>query len=143
MAKVTVNLPDELTAKLSRLGTRTDEVCEKALEAGAEVVEAAVRSRLKAVIGKETKYDSRSTGELLDALGTSPVKLDKDDKFNIKVGFSEPRTGGESNAKIAAIIEYGKSGQPAKPFMKKAKSLSAKAATAKMREMLESELMNT
>ena len=41
---------------------------------------------------------------------------DKNGDFNIKVGFSEPRPDGESNAMLASILEYGKSGQPAKPL---------------------------
>lgn len=35
--------------------------------------------------------------------------------------FKEPRSDGESNAKIASIIEYGKQGQPPNPFLKSAK----------------------
>lgn len=142
MAKVTGKLPDELVAKLTRLGSKTDEVCEKALKAGAEIVERAVASNLSAVIGKDTKYDSRSTGELQKALGVSPVKLDDKGEYNIKIGFDEPRSDGGSNAMIANVLEYGKHGQPPKPFLKPAKNKSAKAATAKMAEVLESEMNN-
>ena len=42
------------------------------LEAGAEVVEDKVRSNLQAVIGSGTKYESRSTGELLRSLALLP-----------------------------------------------------------------------
>jgi hypothetical protein len=45
----------------------------------------------------------------------------------VKIGFKEPRRNGESNAKIANIIEYGKSGQPPKPFLKPARSASRKS----------------
>ena len=101
--------------KVSRLADKTDEIIPKVLEAGAEVVEDKVRSNLQSVIGSGTKYDSKSTGELLRSLGTSPALQDRNGDFDIKVGFSEPRSDGDSNAKIATILEYGKSGQPAKP----------------------------
>ncbi len=73
-------------------------------------------------------------------MGLSPVKQDRDGNHNIKVGFSEPRKDGESNAKIANIIEYGKSGQPAKPFLKPAKSASRKPCIEAMKARLEEEL---
>ena len=121
MAKVTATLPDAFTEKLTALGNRTDDVCEKMLEAGGKIALQAVRSNLSAVIGSGTKYPSKSTGELQNALGMSPVKLDKNGNYDIKIGFSEPHSGGVSNAMIASIIEYGKTGQKAKPFMKPAK----------------------
>ena len=140
MAKMKAKMPDELIAKLTRLGQRTDEVCEKALKAGAEVAEKAVASNLSAVIGRGTKYDSRSTGQLEQALGVSPVKVDAKGNYDIKVGFAEPRSGGESNAKIANILEYGKSGQPPKPFLKPAKSASKTACIEAMKRKLEEEV---
>ena len=127
MAKATFKMPDEFLMKVSKLEERTDEILPRVLEAGAEVVEAKVRSNLSAAIGKGTKDSSRSTGELLSALGTSSAKQDRDGNFNVKVGFSEPRRDGDSNAKIATVLEYGRSGQPARPFLKPAKSASKSA----------------
>lgn len=132
MAKAEVVLPDEFLQKLSKLSDRTDEISERVLEAGGEVVLSRVKSNLSSVIGKGTEYDSRSTGELERSLGLSPVKLDRDGNYNIKIGFSEPRSDGGSNAKIANIIEYGKHGQPAKPFLKPAKSASKAACREAM-----------
>ena len=140
MAKATWTMPEDFLMKVSRLADKTDEILPKVLEAGAEVVEAKVRSNLASVIGKGTKEPSRSTGQLLAALGTSPALQDRNGDFNVKVGFSEPRSDGESNAKIATILEYGKSGQPAKPFLKPAKSASKNAAIEAMKAKLESEV---
>lgn len=140
MAKATWTMPEDFLMKVSRLADKTDEILPKVLEAGAEVVEAKVRSNLASVIGKGTKEPSRSTGQLLAALGTSPALQDRNGDFNVKVGFSEPRSDGESNAKIATILEYGKSGQPAKPFLKPAKSASKDAAIEAMKAKLESEV---
>lgn len=137
MAKIDVKMPEEFLLKLSRLGNKTDEICEKALEAGGEVVLKKVKENLSSVIGSGTRYESRSTGELEQSLGLSPVKQDRDGNHNIKIGFSEPRSDGGSNAKIANIIEYGKHGQPAKPFLKPAKSASRKACISAMQQTLE------
>ena len=140
MAKATFKMPDEFLMKVSKLEERTDEILPRVLEAGAEVVEAKVRSNLRAAIGKGTKEPSRSTGELLSALGTSSAKQDRDGNFNVKVGFSEPRRDGDSNAKIATILEYGKSGQPARPFLKPAKTASKSACIEAMEQKLTEEI---
>ena len=75
MAKVQIKMPEDFLLKLSRLGNKTDEILPKVLEAGGEVVLEKVRSNLQAVIGRDTKEESRSTGELVSALGVSPARL--------------------------------------------------------------------
>lgn len=140
MAKATWKMPEEFLMKVSRLADKTDTILPKVLEAGGKVVESKVRSNLASVIGKDTKKPSRSTGQLLSALGTSPAKQDRNGNFNVKVGFSEPRRNGDSNAKIASVLEYGRSGQRAKPFLKPAKSASKSAAIEAMKEKLEAEV---
>ncbi len=139
MAKAMCKLPEEFLLKLSQLGEKTDEILPKVLESGGAVVEAKVQANLSAVIGHGTKEESRSTGELASALGVSPAKQDKDGNFNVKIGFSEPRADGTSNAKIANVLEYGKHGQPPKPFLKPAKPASRKACIQAMQRRFEEE----
>ena len=140
MAKAAFKMPEDFLLKLSRLGEKTDEIIPKVLEAGGEVVEAKVKSNLQSVIGSGTKEESRSTGELVGALGVSPAKQDKDGNFNVKVGFADGRADGRSNSMIAGVLEYGKHGQPAKPFLKPAKSASKNACIEAMKAKLESEV---
>ena len=140
MAKVDVKMPEEFLLKLSRLGSGTDAVAEKVLEAGGQVVLSKMKANLSAVIGSGTKYDSRSTGELEASLGLSPVKADRNGNHNIKIGFSEPRSDGGSNAKLANILEYGKHGQPAKPFLKPAKTSSRAECIRVMTQTLDEEV---
>lgn len=140
MAKTTWKMPEDFLMKVSKLADRTDEILPKVLAAGAELVEAKVRANLSSVIGRDTKKPSRSTGQLLSALGTSPALQDRNGDFNVKVGFAEPRNDGESNAKIATILEYGRSGQPAKPFLKPAKTASKNACIEAMKAKLEAEV---
>ncbi|GAA0493120.1 hypothetical protein IRB23M11_01900 [Alkalibacterium sp. m-11] len=140
MAKVDVRMPEDFLLKISKLGNKTDEIIAKVLESGGEVVEAKVKSNLQGVIGSGTKEKNRSTGELVASLGVSPTKMDRSGNFNVKVGFKEPRKDGASNAKIANIIEYGKSGQPPKPFLKPAKRTSRKPCIEAMKQRFDEEV---
>ena len=140
LAKVDIKMPDEFLLKVSKLGSDFDPVAEKVLKAGGEVVFKRTKNNLSAVIGKGTKHESRSTGELEKALGVTSVRLDRNGNHNIKIGFSEPRSDGESNAKIANILEYGKHGQPAKPFLKPARSASKSECISVMKNTFEEEV---
>ena len=134
MAKCTYKLPEDFLKKLSSLGIHMDEVSEKVLQAGGEVVLQKTRSNLVSVLSGE------SSGELVSALGLSGVRLDRDGNPNIKVGFDEPRRDGSSKAMVANIIEYGKHNQPAKPFLKPAKSQSKSECIDTMVATLEKEI---
>ena len=151
MARVDIEMPEAFLLRLSRLAEKTDEIIPRVLQAGSEIVEAKVRSNLSAVIGKELKGESRTTGELLSALGTSPADVDHDGIHNVKVGFAEPRRKqndakgkrsyyARTNAMIANVLEYGKSGQPARPFLKPAKSATKKPCEEAMKAAFEKEV---
>lgn len=140
MAKATIKMPEDFLMKLSRLDEKTDEIIPRVLKAGGDVVKEKVKSNLQSVIGKSTKEDSRSTGELLSALGISSARQDRDGNFNVKVGFSEPRKDGIKNSMIAGVLEYGKQGQPPKPFLKPAKTASKKPCVDAMIKALDEEV---
>ena len=140
MAKVSIKLPDEFLKKLSSLGERTDEVAKKALTEGGEIILARTRANLIGVIGKNTKTESRSTGQLVSSLGLSPVMVDRNGNYNIKIGFDEYRDDGSSNAGVANIIEYGKHGQPAKPFLAPAKRQVGNQTLERMKQVIEEEM---
>lgn len=140
MATASYKMPEEFLLKVSTLADKTEEIIPKVLEVGGEVVKAKVKSNLQASIGNSTKLSSRSTGELVDALGVSPAGVDRNGNYDVKVGFDEPRKDGESNAKIANILEYGKSGQPARPFLKPAKTASRNACIEAMKRKLDEEI---
>lgn len=140
MAKCTYKLPDEFLKKLSTLGKNTDAVATKMLKKGGEVVLENTRSNLVSVVGKNTEEESRSTGQLVASLGLSPVLVGRNGDYNIKVGFSENRTDGKSNAMIANIIEYGKFNQPARPFLKPAKTKSKNEVIKVMEQTFEEEI---
>jgi HK97 gp10 family phage protein len=137
MAKCEIRFPTEFEEKLSKLGSRTDEIVPKVLEAGGEVVLEKVRSNLSSVLSGD------STGELARSLGLSPAKPKRDGSgHDIKVGFAEPRSDGKSNAFIANVLEYGRVGQPPRPFLKPAKTKSKQPALEAMQAKFESEVEN-
>jgi len=140
MAKVNIKMPEDFLLRISRLGDQIDVIVPRVLEVGGDVVLKKVKDNLQAVIGKDTKYPSRSTGELISSLGLSDAKQDRNGNFNVKVGFAEPLPDGENNAKIASVLEYGKHGQPAKPFMKPARTASRRPCTNAMINKLEEEI---
>ena len=140
MAKIGYRLPEDFLLKVSKLAENTDKILPKVLKAGAEVVCKKVKSNLASAIGKNTKVDSRSTGELEAALGISPALHDRNGNMNVKIGFLETRSDGKSNAMLANILEYGKSGQPPKPFLKPAKSQKRVECIEAMKSELESEI---
>ena len=125
---------------MSTLGDRTDEVAKKALTAGGEIILERTRANLLSVIGKDIKSESRSTGQLVSSLGLSPVRVDIHGNYNIKIGFDEYRRDGSSNAGVANILEYGKHGQPAKPFLTPAKKQVGNQALEKMKQIIEEEI---
>jgi HK97 gp10 family phage protein len=140
VAKIEIKMPENFLLRISRLADKTDEIIPRVLEAGGKVVLDKVKSNLSSVVGRGTKEKSRSTGELERSLGLSPAKQNRDGNWDVKVGFAEPRSNGDSNAKIANILEYGRSGQPPKPFLKPARSQSRSACIEAMKAKFESEV---
>ena len=140
MAKVTIEFPDDVVKKLAKLGTKTDEILEKTLRAGADVVKPVFEANLVGSIGRNTKRKSKSTGELADSLGISPVKSADDGSVDIKIGFAEPRKDGKRNAMIAGILEHGRSGQSARPFISATQNAVKAPATQAMADAFNKEV---
>ena len=138
MGKVTIKMPTQFMDQLTKAAEKTDTAIPKALEAGGKVVFDTMKANLRSAIGRDTKYPSRSTGKLLAALGVSPVKLNDEGNYDVKVGFSEDRE--VSNAKLANILEYGKHGQPPKPILKPTRRSSRKPCIEAMQAALKEEL---
>ena len=138
MARVSIQLPMAFMDALTKIAAKTDTAIPKALEAGGKVVFEKMKANLHGAIGRDTKYKSRSTGKLLAALGVSPVKVNDEGNFDVKVGFSEGRS--VSNAMLANILEYGKHGQPPRPILKPTRASSSKPCIEAMQNVLNEEL---
>ena len=123
MAKANFKMPDEFLKK------------------GAEPVIEKAKSNLALRIGQGTKTDSISTGELLKSLETTKPVQDKDGNWKLRVGIPTTKDQkGICNALKAAVIEYGKSGQPPKPWLKQTKRASKKACIEAMKKALDKEI---
>jgi len=138
VGKVTIKMPTEFMDQLTKAAEKTDTAIPKALEAGGKVGFETMKANLRSAIGRDTKYPSRSTGKLQAALGVSPVKLNDEGNYDVKVGFSEDRE--VSNAKLANILEYGKHGQSPKPILKPTRRSSRKPCIEAMQAALKEEL---
>ena len=141
MATVTVKMPDEFMNQISEFDSRLEDIFEKSLEDGAEIAYKQAKARLGVALASFalSSEESKSTGQLRGALGISPVKPSGLGGYDIRVGFAEPRRDGKSNEMIANIIEYGKKGQAAKPFMKPAEDATKSKVKAKMEETFKAE----
>lgn len=151
MSKCTIRFPEEFLLKVSKLGSKTDEIVKEALKVGGDIMCKNVKSHLQTVIGKNLKQKRRSTGELINSLGVTPDDLDDNGVRNVKLGFNEPRLhqheakGARSyyditNAMIANVLEFGKHGQPAKPFLKPARNKARKSCVKAMEKIIDSEI---
>lgn len=137
----TLKYPDEFAKKLSKLGDNADEISKKAVAAGGEAALPIVKEKLQSVIGQGTKYESRSTGAVLQALGVSGPRVNRDGDYDVRIGFADtPRRDGKRNGFVAAMIEYGAHGVPAKPFMKPSKTKAKKAAIAAASKVFDQEV---
>ena len=146
-----IRFDNDFSKKLAALGAHSDEILEKAMAAGAEAALPTVRECLQSVIGRGNKYPDHSTGEMVNSLGTSPVKVDSKGVVNVKIGFNEPRkrqytskkTGKRTevtNGLIANVLENGKHGQPPRPWLKRAKTQATKVFRAKAQEIIDKEV---
>ena len=146
-----IRFDNDFSKKLAALGSHTDAILEKAMSAGAEAALPIVRAELQGAISGDTKEPSRSTGELVNSLGISPVMVDNKGITNVKIGFSEPRRHQYiakkkrsyytvTNAMIANVLEYGKHGQPPRPWLKRAQTQATKVFRAKAQEIIDKEV---
>lgn len=141
MAKCEIKMPDDFLLSLSKLGDKLDTAAPKALKKGGEVVLRHMQQNLKSVIGKDTKYPSRSKGDLEESLGITPALQDRNGNWNIRVGIGDSKDrNGVPNALKAQVLEYGKSGQRPKPWMKPAKRKAKREMEQTMKGVLEREV---
>lgn len=119
MAQIEIELPNDLMARIQAVEEHSREIIGDAVYAGGKIAEDAIRIELREVLSSKHK-----NGTLINALGTSTPKVDRNGVVNVKAGFSENRPDGDSNGKIANIFEYGSSRQPARPFLAPARRKS-------------------
>lgn len=157
MAKIQVKLGDEYLAKVNKLSLMTrDQVCGRAIYAGAAVAADAVRDEIKSLPtdnrfvkggDKLTGPGERQKQGLLDSLGVTPMSDDGKGFLNVKIGFdgynkikTKRWPKGQPNQMVARAIERGTSFMMQNPFMKRAVSKSKKRALAAMEKTASREI---
>ena len=135
MAKAQINIPTKFLDALDAAAKSIDEAAREALVDGAKIVEPSMRTNLKTVI-----TPGSGTCQLVASLGTSPVGVTSSGRVNVKVGFSENRADGVSHAKIATILEYGSSRQPARPFLAQTRTQTRAPVIKAMKTVFETRL---
>jgi hypothetical protein len=140
MAKAKVIMPKSLEMKFPKLGMNIDKIIQECLTNGGEPLLESIRAELAGVVGKGNKEENRSTGELLNSLGLSKPLLRNDGVWDVKIGFREPRSDGNVNAKIANILEYGKAGQAPRPFLQRGARKAKKTAFQAIEDTFDEEI---
>lgn len=152
MARMTVKAPNEISKRLSSLGSNIDKIGKKVVIAGAAPVADEIRKNLEANLkdpayaGKGVVGDfgrvkqSESTGDLLNSLGIAPASVDKIGIINTKVGFSGYDRKGIPNALKARAMESGTSHLKKRPFVRPAVNKSRNKCLKAMEETFNEEV---
>ena len=108
-------------------GIQTDkEAAERILTAGLDIAANQVRAELERVQSDE------ATGQLMDSLGITPIKMDRDGNWNGKVGFDGYDRDGVPNQLKARVMESGTSKRKKRPFVRPALNKCRKSAEEAM-----------
>ena len=139
-------LPTELMRQLEALEDNADGIFENMLDAGAEAVVPQVEKDLKRAITGEY-----ATGELERSLSVAKKKFKDGTRARVISFKGVSRLQKAKNGKIykrktparlneiAAVLEYGKSDQPPRPFMRTAFNAKSDAIAAAMERVFDEE----
>ncbi|WP_070372554.1 HK97-gp10 family putative phage morphogenesis protein [Acetobacterium wieringae] len=133
MAMASFMAGDDFMLKLSRLETDMEMIAKKAIYAGAKVVADAMKINLKGVLSDE------ATGELVEAMGITPIKL-LGGQWTAKIGFDGYDANGVAYQLIARILESGTSTRKKKPFMRKTMNQVKKQVAEVMTQVIDEEM---
>ena len=130
MAKLSVNGLDDLMLSLEEIAEIPDPVAEQMLNAEAQVVE-------EAQIAYGMQMGVFRTGETLRSIRRGKMKLGRDGARAVDVTPQGKNEKGERNAAVSFINEYGKQGQPARPFISTANAAAADRAVSEAEKVYE------
>lgn len=124
MAKFSVSGLQDLMLDLEQIAQLPDTVLDQMLVEAAEIVE-----RKQKEVGKE--YGVHRTGMTLASIKRGSPKRGKDGK-TIYIYPQGMNADGNRNAEVAFVNEFGKRGQPARPFIRDANEQAADEIAAAM-----------
>ena len=125
---------DDFALQLSHLATGSEEIAQKAIYEGANIIADKIKSNLQGVLSDE------ATGELVDSFGVTPISLDSSGNFNAKIGFDVYDSKGVANQLKARVIDSGTSKKQKHPFVRPAVNATKKQVVARMGEVIDEEI---
>ncbi len=157
MARMTFMAGEDYMLKLSYISAHSSDIAEKALAAASGIVADKIRSNLEQlpedtfrfleegekfnVLSKSQKWD------LLNSLGITPMNVDRNGDYNVKVGFdgygsfpTKAYPKGLPNQLLARAIESGSPVRLKKPFVRTAVNSVKKQAINIMNQTIIEEL---
>ena len=141
MARFEVTIQTDFIRKLENLGSKGDEISHKMLRAGAIILKGEIDNRLKKNLYEGRPYDKNyPTGALERSLTIDKPKKDKNGNNSIRIYFKGKDSKGVPNALKAAVMEYGSSKQPKKPFIRPAEKAVEKEVNAEMQKVFDEEI---
>lgn len=150
MARLQIGSADDFMRQLEQLGAAGEEIGKKMVNAGLEVVE-------KKVIENYNKIPltDRALGDVEKSITIkkAAVKSKKNDRrivgyvsfkgeqnvYKSSGGRILPRKEPVRNGEVAALIEYGRQGQPARPFLRPAVEETEEECMKVMQQTFEDE----
>lgn len=153
MARMTFKAGDDYMLKLSQLAAGSEEIATKAIQEGAGILTTEIRKNLTANLNDPESvskdktvlfknYYNKTSGSLLEALGFTEVRRDRDGILNSKVGFGDPDYDpkGVPNLLKARVMESGSSTIRKRPFVRPAVLAKKKEAVETMNRVINEEI---
>lgn len=138
--EIKITTPNDLMSKLQKLDANIGDIEDKMLESGTNVLLPEVKKNLQtAITGKYAE------GELIKSVATKKKRTKKERanliyfKGTVTRKFKNGKTAKVSNNLKAAVLEYGKQDQPARPFVRPAFNAKQAAIVSAMETTFEKE----
>lgn len=135
MARFELRNTGNLLKQLEGLGNYSGEIQKKMVDSALPSLRTAIESNFDKI-----PLSDRSTGALRESLKTISATVDKNGTISGEVGFTGKDENGVRNGLKAGVLEYGKSDQPARPFLRPAVSESSDEVMAKMQQTFNNEI---
>ncbi len=141
MARLDVTLPTDLIRKLEKLGNKGDEISQKMLKTGADILHKEIDKNLKKNLYTGRTYDEDyPTGALERSLTTDKPKKNKDGNHSIRIYFKGKDSKGSPNSIKAAVMESGSSYHVKKPFVRPAVEDKEEEVNKEMQRIFDEEI---
>ena len=89
MARIqAIKASEDYALRLNALGEHTEDAVTAAIRAGSDILADAVRKGFEGVLKRNSDGEmENSTGQMMEHMGITPVKMDRDGWWNAKIGF--------------------------------------------------------